>query len=155
MNRYEECDESLVEVFMKVLEERFPAYGNLKFKLIFDTKKRISKGKVILASIEMANAKIKFFSKDDVAVDGYDYVLIVDRKAWDVAASAKDRERLISHELRHVFVDEKGSCRIIGHEIEDFYEEIKLNQDDPEWGKKLGILVSDLYEQEKELSKQN
>jgi hypothetical protein len=149
MNRYEECDENLVEVFMRVLEERFPGYGNLKFKLIFDTKKRVRQGKLLLATIELANEKIKFFSKDDVAVDGYDYVLIVDKKAWELAGE-KDKERLISHELRHVFVDEKGGCKITGHEIEDFYSEIKLNQDDPEWGRKLSTVVSDVYEQEKE-----
>jgi len=150
MNRYEECSEGLVATFLNVLEERFPQFGNLKFKLIFDTKKKVSKGKMILASVALASEKIKFFTKDDIAVDGYDYILTVNRKAWDLAEEV-DRKRIISHELRHVFIDEKGSCKILGHEIEDFYMEIKLNQDDPEWSRKLGHLVSDAYEQEKEM----
>lgn len=149
MNRYEDCSENLVEVFLDVLEERFPQFGYLKFKLIFDTKKRIKKGSLILASISLTSEMIKFFSKDDVAVEGYDYVLIVDLKAWELANDV-DKKRLISHELRHVFVDEKGSCKLVGHEIEDFYMEIKLNQDDPEWSRKLGKLTSDVYEQEKD-----
>lgn len=153
MIRYEECDDSLVEVFLNVLEERFPTYGNLKFKLIFDTKKRVKQGKLILASIELVSPKLKFFSRDDVAADGYDYLVIVDRKAWEVA-NEKDKKRILSHELRHVFVDEKGSKKVVGHEISDFYAEIELNKDDPEWNRKLTMLTADMYEQEKELAKE-
>jgi hypothetical protein len=153
MNRYLDCDESLVEVFMDVMEKKFPGYQNLKFKLIFDTKKRVKSGKVLLASIELASEKIKFFSKDKVAVEGYDYILIVDRKAWELA-SPKDKPRLIAHEFKHVFIDEKGSPKLVGHEIEDFYSEIENNKDDPEWARKLATLTLDVYDQEKALAKQ-
>jgi len=152
MVRYEEADDSLVEVFLEILEERFPAYGNLKFKLIFDLKKRIKQGKIMLASIETASEKIKFFSKDAIAVDGYDYVLTVDKKAWELASDL-DKKRIISHELRHVFINENGIPKVIGHEIEDFYAELKLNEDDAEWARKLSTLVVDVYEQERELAK--
>lgn len=152
MSRYEDCNDELVEVFLDLLEHRFPAFANLNFKLIFDTKKRIKQGKLTLASIELASPKIKFFSKDDIAVDGYDYVLIVDRKAWDLA-NENDKKRIISHELRHVFINEKGVPKLVGHEIEDFYAELKLNEDDPEWARNLTRLVADIYEQEKELAK--
>lgn len=154
MLRYEDCNDELVEVFLNVLEKRFAGFANLKFKLIFDLKKRISKGALVFASIELANQKIKHFTKDDVAIDGYDYVLIVDKKSWEVC-SDKDKERIISHELRHAFIDEKGAPKILGHEIEDFYAELKLNEDDPEWKRKLSVLVHDMYEQEKELKKEN
>jgi len=150
--RYEECDDSLVEVFLEVLEDRFPNKAYLKYKLVYDTKKKVSQGKLRLADIAVASEKIKFFTKDDVAVEGYDFVLTVDKKAWELA-SADDKKRIISHELRHVFIDEKGTPKIIGHEIEDFYDELKLNQDDPEWGRKLSRLVLDVYEQEKEQKK--
>jgi len=154
MLRYEDCNDDLVEVFLNVLEERFSAYGNLKFKLIFDLKRRISKGALVFASVELANQKIKHFTRDNIAADGYDYVLIVDKKAWEVS-SPEDRTRIISHELRHVFIDEKGAPKILGHEIEDFYAELKLNEDDSEWKRKLSILVHDMYEQEKELKKES
>lgn len=153
MNRYEECSENLVEVFMDVMEKRFPSYQNLKFKVIFDTKKRIKAGKLVLASLELASEKLKFFSKDNIAVEGYDYILIADKKAWELA-SPEDRSRLIAHEFKHVFIDEKGGCKLIGHEIEDFYSEIEANKDDPEWARKLATLTVDVYEQEKELAKQ-
>lgn len=151
--RYEDCDESLVEVFLEVLEDRFPNKGHLKYKLIYDTKKKVNKGSFVLAEVSLASDKIKFFTRDNVAVDGYDYVLTVNRKAWELA-SDKDKKRLLSHELQHVFVDEKGVPKLTGHEIEDFYAEIKANQDDPEWSRKLGRLVLDVYEQEKEMKKE-
>jgi hypothetical protein len=153
MHRYEEADESLVEVFLDVVEKHFAHLQHLKFKLIFDLKKRISKGKMVLASIELASPKIKFFSKDEVAVEGYDLILIVDHKAWELAETS--RPRIIRHELRHVIVDEEGKPKIVGHEIEDFYSEIELNKDDPEWRRKLGALVRDVYEQEKYMAKES
>lgn len=154
--RYEDSDDGLVEVYLKVAEERFPTTcANLNIKLMFDTKRRINKGKLILASVEIASEKIKYFTKHEVKVgDSVDYILIVDKKAWEVA-NEKDRIRLISHELRHVFVDENDKHKLVPHDIEDFSLEVKLNEDDPDWGFKLGTLVADLYEQEKELKKLN
>ena len=154
--RYEDASENLVEVYLKVAEERFPnTCANLNIKLIFDTKKRISKGKLRLASIEIANDKIKYFTKHEVAVgEGVDYVLIIDQKAWELA-SEENKIRLISHELRHVFIDENDKHKLLPHDIEDFVVEVKLNTDDPEWGVKLATLVVDVYEQEKELKKLN
>jgi len=152
MMRYEDADDNLVQVFLDVMEDRFPQYQYLNFKLVYDLKKRIKSGKVTLASIEMASPKIKYFSVDEKAAEGYDYVLFVDKKAWELS-NENDKKRLISHELRHVFVDEKDKAKLVGHEIEDFYQEIKLNEDDPEWARKLVRLVTDVYDQEKEDAK--
>ena len=152
MNRYIDCDETFVEMFLQVLEERFPMYGNLKFKLIFDLKKKVNKGKICLGDITLASDKIKYFTKDNVALDGYDYVIILDRKAWELA-SKEDKKRIISHELRHVFVDDNGKLKILPHDISDFVAEQKLNQDAPDWGLKLATLVNDIYEQEKEMQR--
>jgi len=154
MHRYENADDSLTEVFLDVLEKHFPTIQNLSIKLLFDLKKRISKGQLVLASIELTSPKIKFFSKDNVVLEGYDFIMIVDQKAWELSGEAT-RPRIIRHELRHVFVDEKGDPKVVGHEIEDFYAEVQLNKDDPEWRVKLGVLVRDVYEQEKFLVKEN
>lgn len=153
--RYEDASENLVEVYLQVAEERFPTTcANLNIKLMFDTKRRVRQGKLILASIEIASEKIKYFTKNDVNVDGVDYVLTVDRKAWELA-NVNDKVRLLSHELRHVYVDEEGRRKLIPHDIEDFVVEVKLNTDDPDWATKLVTLVADIYEQEKELKKLN
>jgi hypothetical protein len=153
MARYEEADENLTEVFLDVLEKKFPQYQHLKFKLIYDLKKRVSRGKLTLANIEMANPKIKFFSRDKIATDGYDFIIIVDKKAWELSPEMV-KPRIIRHEMRHVFLGEDGTAKLVEHEIEDFFAEIELNKDDPEWARKLVILVADIYEQEKLLLKE-
>ncbi len=152
--RYQDADESLVEMFLQVAEDRFPTTcANLNIKLMFDTKKRVSRGKITLASVEIASEKIKYFTRHEVKVgNGVDYILIVDQKAWELANEA-DRKRLLSHELRHVFVDEKDKRKLLPHDIEDFVAEVKLNTDNPEWGSKLAQVVTDVYDQEKELKK--
>lgn len=153
--RYEDASENLVEVYLQVAEERFPTTcANLNIKLMFDTKRRVRQGRSVLASIEIASEKIKYFTKNDVNVDGVDYVLTVDKKAWELA-NVNDKTRLLSHELRHVYVDEEGRRKLVPHDIEDFVVEVKLNTDDPDWATKLVTLVADIYEQEKELKKLN
>jgi hypothetical protein len=150
--RYIECNDEYVQTFFDVLEERFPSFINLKIKLLFDTKQRISAGRLVLGSICTTSAMTKFFSKDNNAEDGYDFVLIMDQKAWDLA-SPVDRKRMISHEMRHIFIDEKGKAKLIGHELEDFYAELELNKDDPEWGRNLAVQVRAMYDQEKSMAK--
>lgn len=152
MSRFTDVDDGVVEVFLDTLEERFQSLIQLKIKLIFDTKKRIAKGKICLATVELANDKIKYFSKDDIATEGYDVVIIFDRKAWELSDKV-NRKRIMSHELRHILINEKDEVKLIPHDVSDFAIEQKLNKDDPDWGIKLTALVSDVYEQEREISK--
>lgn len=154
MSRFEDVNEEIVEVFLDIMEKRFPSLVQLKIKLIFDTKRRIKQGKICLATTELANEKIKYFSRDDVAVEGYDVVIIFDQKAWELS-SPEDKKRIMSHELRHIFIDEQGKVKLLPHDVSDFREEQKLNEDDPDWGFKLAILVNDVYEQEKEMARQS
>ena len=153
MNRFTDVDDGVVEVFLDLLEERFPSLIQLKIKLIFDTKKRIVKGKLCLAGVEVANDKIKYFSKDDIAIEGYDVVIIFDRKAWELSDKI-NRKRIMSHELRHVVINEKDEVKLIPHDVSDFRIEQKLNENDPDWNIKLATLVSDIYDQEKVIVKQ-
>lgn len=154
MSRFTDINDNVVEVFLETMEQRFPSLVQLKIKLIFDTKRRIKQGKICLAAAELANDKIKYFSRDDIAIEGYDVVIIFDMKAWELA-SIEDRKRIMSHELRHILIDEKGKVKLLPHDVSDFREERKLNEDDPDWGFKLAILVNDVYEQEREMVNQN
>lgn len=151
--RYEDVNDSVVETFLDVAEEHFPNIGQLKIKFVFDTKKRIKNGRLCLGTCELASDKIRYFSKDDVAVEGYDYVLTLDKKAWQFA-EPEMRKRLMRHELRHVLIDEKGKLKIAPHDVEDFRIEIKLNQDDPDWAYKLATITEAAYDQEREQAKQ-
>jgi hypothetical protein len=152
--RFEDVDDGVVDVFLDVMEECFPGLAQLKIKLVFDVKRRIKQGKICLATTELASDKVKFFTKDNVAIEGYDVVIFFDMKAWGVA-SADDRKRLMRHELRHIFITEEGKVKLLPHDVSDFRVEQQLNQDDPDWGFKLSILVNDMYEQEKEMEKQS
>jgi len=152
MVRYTEADQDLVDIFKEIMEERFPTYANLKFCLVYDTKPRTKEGKMVFASTELPSAKLKYFSTDEEAEDGYDYIMFVYLRSWQLA-STEDKRRIISHELRHVFIDETGNPKLDGHEISDFYIEIELNKDDPEWLRKLTELTQDVIDQEKEMAK--
>jgi hypothetical protein len=147
MNRYIEANENLYEIFNEVLQERFPGFVNIKFKLLFDTKRRMKKGKLVLATTELVNEKVKLLSADDVAPEGYDYLIIVDSVVWEYAQE-DDKHRLISHELNHVFIDEKGKYKILDHDVEDFFVEIERNADKPNWASELAFTAEAVYEQE-------
>lgn len=154
MSRYTEVDDSVVNTFLSVMEKRFPSLVQLKIKLIFDTKRRVKAGQIVLATTELASEKIRFFSKDDVAIEGYDVVIVFDMKAWELA-SDEDKTRLMSHELRHIFIDEKDKVKLLPHDVSDFRAEIQLNTDNPDWGLNLSTLVNAVYEQEREMAKQS
>lgn len=154
MSRFTDINEDVVSVFLEVMEERFPSLAQLKIKLLFDTKRRVKDGEIILAMTKLTSDEIKFFSKDDIALDGYELVIVFDMKAWEL--SGKDmRRRIMSHELRHIFIDEKGKIKLLPHDVSDFRMEQLLNKDDPDWKFKLATLVNDIYEQEKEMANQS
>lgn len=152
--RYEDVDDSVVETFLEVAEANFDTVGQLKIKFVFDTKKAIRNGRIRLGMCELASDKIRFFSKDSVAIEGYDYVITLDKKAWSFADHAT-RVKLMRHELRHVLMDENGKLRIAPHDVEDFRAEIILNKDDPDWAGKLATVVEAAYDQEKESAKKS
>ena len=149
MNRYLDATEEAYDILYDLINERFTSYGTLNFKIVFDTKRRNSRGRLVLASVEVATEKLRFLSSDDSNPDGFDYLIIIDNIAWEYASDA-DKRRLISHELNHVFIDEKGRLKLVGHDIEDFVAEIKTNADDPDWARNLAMLTSSIYEQKNE-----
>ncbi len=149
MNRYLDANDDLEAVFQKVIAERFPMLSDVQFKLIFDNKKRVAKGNLVLASVELVNEKVRFLTTDNLIPEGYDYLLNVDAVAWEYA-TIEDKERLISHELNHVHIDEKGKLKIIGHDVEDFAREIQRNVDNPNWAENLATLTLAIYEQDED-----
>lgn len=152
MNRYLHSDENLETVFYATLNSEFNWLESVKFKLIFDTKKRISKGRVTLASVELANEKVKFFTTDDGVPEGYDCIVVVDSLAWQYASDV-DKKRIISHELNHVVFNEKGKVKLVGHDVEDFAAELQKNVDDPNWANKLADLTLSIYDQQEDQQK--
>lgn len=152
MSRYLDCGKDVYKVLENLQEKHFSDLRSAKIKCIFDTKKRKSGGKVVLASIRKASPLIKHFTADEAPEDGFDYILTIDEKVWK-HTDEKDKERLLFHELCHTAVDEestKDPYKIVDHDIQDFVEAIKMNADDPGWANRVASLISDIYDQEKE-----
>jgi len=140
--RYYEAGEGEYSLLNALVKERFSFLANTKIKILMDRKPKVDKlkGVMVFAMIKLANEVEKFLSRDGQNVDGIDYIIFINDFAWEMA-NAKDKKRIISHELRHAFIDEEGNYKLIRHDIEDFYAEIKLNEDDPMWGQSLSVVA--------------
>jgi hypothetical protein len=121
-----------------------------------DSKPKIDKltDRMTFASVKTTNEVERFLTVDGHNLNGFDYIMFVSDLVWQLAGD-KDKKRIISHELRHCFLDDKGNYKIVKHDIEDFYAEIELNKDDPMWAQSLGTVAVAKYEQMKEEAKAN
>ena len=155
--RYEEVTDDVRRMLNEVQTKHFPELKNAKIITLFDLKKRVSGGRVVLGRIMKTNDLLRHLTKDEaVAIEGYDYIISLDRQGWDAIGDA-DRVRVLRHELRHTYYDiesEENPYRLIDHSITDFYEEVELNKDDPRWRERVATVVADIYEQQKEDRKQ-
>jgi hypothetical protein len=153
MGRYYETDVTTKNMFDKLMEERFEGLVGAEFKLIMDSKPKIDKLRVemVIASIKPTNEVEKYLTENN---SSYDYFIFINSLVWDLA-SEKDKKRILSHELRHCFIDDKGNYKVIKHDIEDFYAEIKLNEDDPMWKQALSTIAMAKFDEMKEKEKAN
>ena len=145
--RYEDVPDSVYETMNGVRNDLFPDLRNANVLMIFDSKKKISKGKVVLASIKATSELQKYLTlTESGSLDGFDYIIMIDKVAWDTADDT-DRIRLLRHELRHTVVDDSDKpFKLRGHSLEDFYSEIDLNVDNPRWAEQLVSRVAAIYE---------
>jgi len=150
MGRFEDGDEDMVDLLREVTAEYFPEFRNVRVKCLFDMKKRMSGGKVVLGRIQKCNDLLKHLTAEEAQTEeGFDCILYVDNKAW-TNIGREDRIRILRHELRHLDFNAKGDLVVVPHDLEDFVEEVALNQDDVAWSRRVATLTSDIYEQEKE-----
>lgn len=150
--RYEEVTEQENVLFREVRNEFFQELTGAKIKLLFDNKKKKSGEKYVLARIQKPNELTRYFTIDEADDDeGFDYIIFLDHLLW-YNINDTDRKRLLRHELQHtnVDIDSNNPWKVRGHTVEDFYEEIERNSDDPRWGERLAFLLEDLYERERE-----
>ena len=145
--RYEDVPDSVYEAMNGVRNQFFSELRSANIMMIFDTKRRVSKGKVVLASIKAMSELQKYLTLNESgSVDGFDYFITLDKIAWDTADDT-DRVRLLRHELRHTVVDDSDKpFKLRGHSLEDFYSEIDLNNDNPRWAEQLVVRVAAIYE---------
>jgi hypothetical protein len=154
MGRYYEADQSVYELMETVVYDRFPNLRQASIKILMDSRAKIDKlqRRMVFASIKMANEVERFLSKDGHNIEGHDYLMFINDLVWELA-DTKDKTRIISHELRHCFLNDKGDYKVIRHDIEDFHAEIELNKDDPMWGQALSTIAMAKHEQQKEEEK--
>lgn len=148
MGRYEDATEDAVDLVRIAVEAHFPELQGCNIKVLFDMKKRTSGGKIVLGRIKKANELEKHFTIEQTTNDeGFDYIVFLDKKAWELA-DEDDKVRLVRHELRHTHVDIDAASpyKLRGHTVEDFYSEIRLNQDNPRWAETLANRVVAAYE---------
>jgi hypothetical protein len=146
-DRYEEVQPADYTLLTKVREEKFAFLNDANIKILLDTKKKISEKKLVLAKIHKPNELVKHFVEE-----GVNYIIIADKVVWDVAPEM-DKIRLFRHELRHAYISATGGFDLVGHDFEDFYEEAKLNSDDPDWKRRIATLAEDIYTQREEQAK--
>jgi len=143
MGRYYDAEPTVYNLMDEIIAERF---GNTlsaaKIKVLMDSKPKIDKfnNRMTFASIKSTNEVERFLSADGHNLEGIDYIIFISDLVWELA-NDKDKKRILSHELRHTFVDDKGYFKIVKHDIEDFYAEVKLNEDDPMWGQALSTIA--------------
>lgn len=153
--RFEDGSDVAYDIMHSVREDNFPELAGCNIKIIFDSKKRMSGGKITLGSIQKPNELTRFFMIDESGTEeGFDYVVRLDKKCWDLM-EGEDRTRLMRHELRHTDVDFDATTpyKVRGHTIEDFYSEVALNEDDPRWGERAAQATIAAYEQERDMNR--
>jgi len=137
--RYEPVTDDVTLLIKQVIEGHFPELAGAKILPIFDSKKKVSKGKFVIAQIKRINELEKYLTLDDVGdMDGYDYFLFINKVAWDIA-DEQDRVRIIRHEFRHTSVDNDSDkpYKLQPHDLEDFFAEVRLNRENPKWASEL------------------
>lgn len=149
--KYEEVPEIIHTLFNKINKEHFPYLANAKILFLISKKKMMKKGRILLGKIVKPSALVKYLSRNEAPDDGYDYIMYLDNKLVQ-HCDETDIERVLRHELRHVFYDSdsKNPYKLIDHDFSDFYDEVELNKDDPNWANRVARTVSLIYEQEKD-----
>jgi len=156
MGRYYHAEQSVYKVMEDLIyeDERFPELRAANVKIIMDSKPKIDKlsQKLEFASIKTTNQVERYLTKTGDATEGFDYFIFINEIVWELA-SAVDRKRIMSHELQHTFLNDKGDYKLIKHDIEDFYAEVEFNKEDPMWRQSLGTVAIAKIDQLKEEAK--
>jgi len=150
-SRFEDVPNQHYELLNKIIDKDFPHLASTAIELIFDTKKRVSEGKIVLGRLQKSNDFTRHLSVTNTNPDGVDYFLYLDKNVFEHIDEA-DKIRLIRHELQHAHVDyeKTNPFGIRGHEINDFYDEIEYNKDDPRWAERLATIAESLYDPDRQ-----
>jgi predicted metallopeptidase len=151
MSRFEDVTQEVDDFVKKVRKEYFGELASANIKVLYDTKKRTSGGKIVLGRMQKTNDLLRHLTVDDANdTEGYDYIMYLCKAAFD-NVDDEDKVRLIRHELQHCDVDMDANSnpyKLRGHELEDFYDEIELNRDDARWAERCVDVALSMYDME-------
>jgi hypothetical protein len=155
MIRFIEASPEAYEVMNTIIDKHFPELREATIKILFDTKKKVNGGKIVLGQMSKANDLVRRLT-DNLADEGCDYIMFLDQIAFE-NIPVDDKVRLVRHELRHCQVHDTDVKRVFNlapHDIEDFRVEVELNKDNVGWAENAVTLVSDIYDQMAEAEKE-
>lgn len=149
--KYEDVPDSIYEMYEALMAKYFPHLANAQVLFLINKKKMMQRGNIVLGKIVKPNDLVKYLSRKEAPEDGYDYIILLDSKLIHHCEEI-DIERVLRHELRHVFFDSESKTpyKLVDHDFSDFYDEVELNKDDPTWAKRVSQTVSLIYHQEKD-----
>ena len=76
LNRYEDVPQEVTDFAEKVRAQYFPELARARIAVLFDLKRRKSRGNWILASIHKPNELTRHFTKSNLNPIGLDYVIV-------------------------------------------------------------------------------
>jgi hypothetical protein len=155
--RFENVSPECQTLVNDVRKKYFPELAQANIKVLFDLKKTSRMKRLVLGRIMSPNEFIRYLTIPEID-EGYDYVMILDKVGWEVLPR-EDIVRIVRHELRHTYYDiekeDRKQCyKIVDHDFQDFFEEVELNTDDPNWCSRAATLIEDVYDQRKEDAKE-
>ena len=116
LQNYEQADEEVYRLMERIIRKHPRHVGFLAgvpIKILFSTKRRISKGKRVLGSA-------KTYSGADLLVHPYRGLIVLDLFYWQ--DNPEKQEPLLFHEMCHFALDEEsGELTTQTHDIEEFY----------------------------------
>lgn len=151
--RYENVTQYEEDLKEWLAAEYFQDIQGVKVKLLFDTKKVVGSGKIVLGKCRKSDDLIRHLTQDEAqTILGFDFIIVLDKLCWDNIEEV-DKIRILRHELRHIRWD-GVKWDIRPHDIEDFSDEIELNEDDITWAGRVAEKLTLLYEWKAEMEKQ-
>lgn len=143
--RFEDVTSDIEQNVQTIINDQFPALEGAVIKILYDTKKRKSAGRFIIARIKKANDEMKILAMNENGVPP-DYIMFIDKQVFQ-ELNDRDKERIIYHELCHCEVDfnSDNQYKIKDHEIQGFYSEIDYNKDDDRWAERISAIAESIY----------
>ena len=90
-NRFEDVPDSVLNLVERVREQWFPELARARIKVLFDTKKRMSRGLWVLARIQRTNQAVRHLTREEArSEEGFDYIIYIDKAVWE-AIEEKER----------------------------------------------------------------